>query len=111
MNFGEEIARESCRGGGAHVACGRFCTSHLRLLPHSIACLPTLAVNGAGLAMSTMDIIKLKGGDPANFLDVGGGATEEQVQKAFELLNADPKVRFSLRLCCRDVRRRSLCGD
>lgn len=52
----------------------------------------TLAVNGAGLAMSTMDIIKLKGGDPANFLDVGGGATEEQVQKAFELLNADPKV-------------------
>ncbi|CAB1098404.1 unnamed protein product [Ectocarpus sp. CCAP 1310/34] len=49
-------------------------------------------VNGAGLAMSTMDIIKLKGGDPANFLDVGGGATEEQVQKAFELLNADPKV-------------------
>ncbi|CAN0275787.1 unnamed protein product, partial [Hapterophycus canaliculatus] len=50
-------------------------------------------VNGAGLAMSTMDIIKLKGGDPANFLDVGGGATEEQVQKAFELLNADPKVR------------------
>lgn len=49
-------------------------------------------MNGAGLAMSTMDIIKLKGGDPANFLDVGGGATEEQVQKAFELLNADPKV-------------------
>ena len=49
-------------------------------------------VNGAGLAMSTMDIIKLKGSDPANFLDVGGGATEEQVQKAFELLNADPKV-------------------
>lgn len=43
--------------------------------------------------MSTMDIIKLKGGDPANFLDVGGGATEEQVQKAFELLNADPNVR------------------
>lgn len=42
--------------------------------------------------MSTMDIIKLKGGDPANFLDVGGGATEEQVHKAFEILNADPKV-------------------
>lgn len=50
-------------------------------------------VNGAGLAMATMDIIKLKGGDPANFLDVGGGATEEQVQKAFELLNADPNVK------------------
>jgi hypothetical protein len=44
------------------------------------------------LAMATMDIIKLKGGDPANFLDVGGGATESQVQKAFEILNADSKV-------------------
>jgi len=49
-------------------------------------------VNGAGLAMSTMDIIQLKGGSPANFLDVGGGANETQVQKAFELLNSDPKV-------------------
>jgi len=49
-------------------------------------------VNGAGLAMSTMDIIQLKGGSPANFLDVGGGATEEQVQKGFELLNSDPQV-------------------
>ncbi len=53
-------------------------------------------VNGAGLAMATMDIIKLKGGDPANFLDVGGGATEEQVQKAFELLNSDPNVKTIL---------------
>lgn len=53
-------------------------------------------VNGAGLAMATMDIIKLKGGDPANFLDVGGGATEDQVQKAFELLNADKKVKTIL---------------
>lgn len=42
-------------------------------------------VNGAGLAMSTMDIIQLKGGTPATFLDVGGGANEKQVQKAFEL--------------------------
>lgn len=50
-------------------------------------------VNGAGLAMSTMDIIKLKGGDPANFLDVGGGASEDQVQRAFELLNSDNKVK------------------
>ncbi|KAL7463000.1 hypothetical protein ACHAXS_003370 [Conticribra weissflogii] len=49
-------------------------------------------VNGAGLAMSTMDIIQLKGGSPANFLDVGGGANERQVQKAFELLNSDDKV-------------------
>lgn len=53
-------------------------------------------VNGAGLAMATMDIIKLKGGDPANFLDVGGGASENQVQKAFELLNADKKVKTIL---------------
>lgn len=50
-------------------------------------------VNGAGLAMATMDLIKLKGGEPANFLDVGGGATEEQVQKAFGLLNSDDHVR------------------
>jgi succinyl-CoA synthetase beta subunit len=53
-------------------------------------------VNGAGLAMATMDIIKLKGGDPANFLDVGGGASESQVQKAFELLNADKQVKTIL---------------
>lgn len=53
-------------------------------------------VNGAGLAMATMDIIKLNGGDPANFLDVGGGASESQVQKAFELLNADKAVKCIL---------------
>jgi succinyl-CoA synthetase beta subunit len=49
-------------------------------------------VNGAGLAMATMDIIKLYGGDPANFLDVGGGATRERVTTAFKLILADPKV-------------------
>jgi succinyl-CoA synthetase beta subunit len=49
-------------------------------------------VNGAGLAMSTMDIIKLYGGEPANFLDVGGGATKERVTAAFKLLLSDPKV-------------------
>jgi succinyl-CoA synthetase beta subunit len=53
-------------------------------------------VNGAGLAMSTMDIIQLKGGSPANFLDVGGGANETQVQKAFEILNGDPAVKAIL---------------
>ncbi|KAL7541649.1 hypothetical protein ACHAXR_011096 [Thalassiosira sp. AJA248-18] len=53
-------------------------------------------VNGAGLAMSTMDIIQLKGGSPANFLDVGGGADENQVQKAFELLNSDDNVQAIL---------------
>jgi succinyl-CoA synthetase beta subunit len=49
-------------------------------------------VNGAGLAMATMDIIKLYGGEPANFLDVGGGATKERVTAAFKLLLSDPKV-------------------
>lgn len=50
-------------------------------------------VNGAGLAMATMDIIKLKGGQPANFLDVGGGATKERVIEAFKLILADPSVK------------------
>lgn len=49
-------------------------------------------VNGAGLAMATMDIIKLKGGLPANFLDVGGGATRERVTKAFKIILSDPNV-------------------
>jgi succinyl-CoA synthetase beta subunit len=49
-------------------------------------------VNGAGLAMSTMDIIKLHGGDPANFLDVGGGATKERVTTAFKIILSDPNV-------------------
>ena len=50
-------------------------------------------VNGAGLAMATMDIITLKGGQPANFLDVGGGATKERVVEAFKLILADPSVK------------------
>ncbi|NQZ13211.1 MAG: ADP-forming succinate--CoA ligase subunit beta [Alphaproteobacteria bacterium] len=50
-------------------------------------------VNGAGLAMSTMDIIKLHGGDPANFLDVGGGATAERVTVAFKIILSDPNVK------------------
>lgn len=49
-------------------------------------------VNGAGLAMATMDIIKLKGAEPANFLDVGGGATRERVTEAFKLILSDPQV-------------------
>ncbi len=50
-------------------------------------------MNGAGLAMATMDIVKLHGGVPANFLDVGGAVTEEQVYKAFKLLTSDDQVR------------------
>lgn len=60
-------------------------------LDGEIGCL----VNGAGLAMATMDIIQLKGGSPANFLDVGGGANADQIQKAFEILDADDQVK-----CC-----------
>ena len=52
----------------------------------------TLVVNGAGLAMATMDIIKLHGGNPANFLDVGGGVNEDQVLEAFKLLTYDKQV-------------------
>ena len=58
-------------------------------LEGNIACM----VNGAGLAMSTMDIIKHYGGNPANFLDVGGGATEEQVTAAFKIIGSDPNVK------------------
>jgi succinyl-CoA synthetase beta subunit len=61
-------------------------------LDGNIACM----VNGAGLAMATMDIIKLHGGEPANFLDVGGGASEEQVTNAFRLLTSDPNVKAML---------------
>lgn len=61
-------------------------------LDGDIACM----VNGAGLAMATMDLIKLHGGQPANFLDVGGGATSERVTVAFELILSNPKVRAIL---------------
>ncbi len=57
-------------------------------LDGNIACM----VNGAGLAMATMDLIKLHGGDPANFLDVGGGATAERVTEAFKIILSNPKV-------------------
>src|SRR5262249_33004060 len=61
-------------------------------LDGNIACL----VNGAGLAMATMDIIKFYGGNPANFLDVGGSATEEQVTEAFKILISDKNVKAIL---------------
>lgn len=61
-------------------------------LEGSIGCL----VNGAGLAMATMDIIKLHGGEPANFLDVGGGATKEKVAHAFKIILKDPSVKAIL---------------
>ena len=58
-------------------------------LDGTVACM----VNGAGLAMATMDIIKYAGGSPANFLDVGGGASADQVKSAFRILMSDPAVR------------------
>jgi succinyl-CoA synthetase beta subunit len=61
-------------------------------LDGTIGCL----VNGAGLAMATLDIIKLNGGTPANFLDVGGGATKEKVSQAFKIILKDPKVKAIL---------------
>jgi succinyl-CoA synthetase beta subunit len=61
-------------------------------LDGSIGCI----VNGAGLAMATMDAVKLHGGEPANFLDVGGGASADQVAKAFSLVTADPNVKAIL---------------
>lgn len=61
-------------------------------LDGSVGCM----VNGAGLAMATMDIIKLYGGNPANFLDVGGGTTKGSVDKAFQVIASDPKVKSVL---------------
>ena len=61
-------------------------------LDGNIGCL----VNGAGLAMSTMDLIKHHGGEPANFLDVGGGANVDQVTEAFRIILADPNVKAIL---------------
>jgi succinyl-CoA synthetase beta subunit len=66
---------------------GKFGLSYVKM-DGNIGCM----VNGAGLAMSTMDIIKLYGGEPANFLDVGGGANKEKVTEAFKLILSDPAV-------------------
>jgi succinyl-CoA synthetase beta subunit len=70
------------------VEASKFKLNYIKL-DGNIACM----VNGAGLAMATMDIIKLSGGSPANFLDVGGGASEEQVKNAFRILLSDPNVK------------------
>ena len=72
----------------AEVEASKFDLSYISL-DGNIGCL----VNGAGLAMATMDTIKLFGGEPANFLDVGGGATAEKVTEAFKIMLANPKVK------------------
>jgi succinyl-CoA synthetase beta subunit len=71
----------------AEVEASRLGLSYVKL-DGTIGCM----VNGAGLAMATMDIIKLYGGEPANFLDVGGGATKERVAQAFKIILSDPHV-------------------
>lgn len=73
------------------VAAAKFDLNYIAL-DGSIGCM----VNGAGLAMATMDIIKLHGGDPANFLDVGGAATANAVKEAFKIITGDPKVHVIL---------------
>jgi succinyl-CoA synthetase beta subunit len=73
------------------VEASKFNLNYIKL-DGNIACM----VNGAGLAMATMDIIKLYGGEPANFLDVGGGASQEAVKNAFQLLVSDPSVKAVL---------------
>ena len=73
---------------GLEVEASKFKLNYIQL-DGNVACM----VNGAGLAMATMDIIKLSGGSPANFLDVGGGASEEQVRNAFKILLSDKNVR------------------
>ena len=75
----------------AEIEASRFDLSYIPL-DGDIGCL----VNGAGLAMATMDIIKLYGGNPANFLDVGGGASKEKVTEAFKLMLKNPKLKAIL---------------
>ena len=72
----------------AERAAGEHELSYVKL-DGNIGCM----VNGAGLAMATMDIIKLHGAEPANFLDVGGGASRERVTEAFKIILSDPNVR------------------
>jgi succinyl-CoA synthetase beta subunit len=86
-----EKLRDETEENPAELRAGRAGLSYISLTGN-IGCL----VNGAGLAMSTMDIIKYHGGEPANFLDVGGGANKEQVTEAFRILLADPRVKAVL---------------
>jgi succinyl-CoA synthetase beta subunit len=83
--------RDSSQEDAREVRAAQFDLNYIGL-DGNIGCL----VNGAGLAMATMDIIKYSGGAPANFLDVGGGATRDQVREAIKILNDDPHVQAIL---------------
>jgi succinyl-CoA synthetase beta subunit len=74
------------------VEASKYSLNYIKLENGNVGCM----VNGAGLAMATMDIIKLAGGSPANFLDVGGGANAEQIRNAFRILIADKEVKAVL---------------
>jgi succinyl-CoA synthetase beta subunit len=82
-----EEMRDEAEEDPAELEAAKHALNYIKL-EGSIGCM----VNGAGLAMATMDIIKLYGGSPANFLDVGGGATKERVTTAFKLILSDPNV-------------------
>jgi len=82
-----EELRDEAEEDPAELEAARHSLNYVKL-DGNIGCM----VNGAGLAMATMDIIKLYGGEPANFLDVGGGATKERVTTAFKLILSDPHV-------------------
>ena len=86
-----EELRDLSEEESLEIEASKFALNYIRL-DGTIGCM----VNGAGLAMATMDIIKLAGGEPANFLDVGGGATAEQIRNAFRILLSDTKVRAVL---------------
>jgi succinyl-CoA synthetase beta subunit len=80
--------RDTSEEDPLEVEASKYALNYIKL-DGSIACM----VNGAGLAMATMDIVKLAGGSAANFLDVGGGATQEQIEHAFEILLSDVNVK------------------
>src|SRR5436189_165578 len=83
--------RDTSEEDPLEVEASKFSLNYIKL-DGTIGCM----VNGAGLAMATMDIIKLSGGEPANFLDVGGGANAEQIKNAFRILMADKNVKAVL---------------
>src|SRR3954452_25164732 len=83
--------RDTAEEDPLEVEASKFALNYIKL-DGTIGCM----VNGAGLAMATMDIIKLAGGEPANFLDVGGGANAEQIRNAFKILMSDKNVRAVL---------------
>jgi len=80
--------RDTAEEDPLEVEASKYALNYIKL-DGNIACM----VNGAGLAMATMDIIQYAGGSPANFLDVGGGANQQQIEQAFAILLSDPNVK------------------